>query len=310
MKALLFPGQGSQIVGMGSDFYNEFNEVKEIFEMADNVLKFKISKIILEGPENELKLTQNTQPAIMTVSYAIFSVLKKHFNLDLKSFKFLAGHSLGEYSALVCSNSLRFEDALYLLYERGKAMQESVPVGQGAMLAVLGCNLEEINNCLDKINTTGVCEIANDNADGQIIMSGNIKKINDLQYQLKTVKKKSILLPVSAPFHCTLMKSASEVMKDKIMKIVFKNPANEIVSNVTATSEREPEVIKRLLVEQIYSKVRWRESILFMKNNGVNEFFEIGPGKVLSGLIKRIMKEAKSFNINTIDDAKKFSNEL
>tara|TARA_B100001063_G_scaffold178128_1_gene167061 strand:- start:2649 stop:3581 length:933 start_codon:yes stop_codon:yes gene_type:complete len=310
MKALLFPGQGSQIVGMGSDFYNEFNEVKEIFEMADNVLKFKISKIILEGPENELKLTQNTQPAIMTVSYAIFSVLKKHFNLDLKSFKFLAGHSLGEYSALVCSNSLRFEDALYLLYERGKAMQESVPVGQGAMLAVLGCNLEEINNCLDKINTTGVCEIANDNANGQIIMSGNIKKINDLQYQLKTVKKKSILLPVSAPFHCTLMKSASEVMKDKIMKIVFKNPANEIVSNVTATSERAPEVIKRLLVEQIYSKVRWRESILFMKNNGVNEFFEIGPGKVLSGLIKRIMKEAKSFNINTIDDAKKFSNEL
>ncbi len=310
MKALLFPGQGSQIVGMGSDFYNEFNEVKEIFEMADNVLKFKISKIILEGPENELKLTQNTQPAIMTVSYAIFSVLKKHFNLDLKSFKFLAGHSLGEYSALVCSNSLRFEDALYLLYERGKAMQESVPVGQGAMLAVLGCNLEEINNCLDKINTTGVCEIANDNANGQIIMSGNIKKINDLQYQLKTVKKKSILLPVSAPFHCTLMKSASEVMKDKIMKIVFKNPANEIVSNVTATSERAPEVIKKLLVEQIYSKVRWRESILFMKNNGVNEFFEIGPGKVLSGLIKRIMKEAKSFNINTIDDAKKFSNEL
>lgn len=310
MKALLFPGQGSQIVGMGSDFYNEFNEVKEIFEIADNVLKFKISKIILEGPENELKLTQNTQPAIMTVSYAIFSVLKKHFNLDLKSFKFLAGHSLGEYSALVCSNSLRFEDALYLLYERGKAMQESVPVGQGAMLAVLGCNLEEINNCLDKINTTGVCEIANDNANGQIIMSGNIKKINDLQHQLKTVKKKSILLPVSAPFHCTLMKSASEVMKDKIMKIVFKNPANEIVSNVTATSERAPEVIKRLLVEQIYSKVRWRESILFMKNNGVNEFFEIGPGKVLSGLIKRIMKEAKSFNINNIDDAKKFSNEL
>ena len=310
MKALLFPGQGSQIVGMGSDFYNEFNEVREIFELADSVLKFKISKIILEGPESTLRLTQNTQPAIMTVSYAIFSILKKHFNLDLKSFKFLSGHSLGEYSALVCSNSLKFEDALYLLHERGKAMQESVPVGQGAMLAVLGCNLEEINNCLDKINTNGVCEIANDNADGQIIMSGNTKKINDLQNQLKIIKKKSILLPVSAPFHCSLMKNASEVMKDKIMKIEFKNPQNEIITNVTATPETASEVIKKLLVEQIYSQVRWRESILFMKNNGVSEFIEIGPGKVLSGLIKRIVKEAKSFNINTLEDAKKFSNEL
>ena len=310
MKALLFPGQGSQIVGMGSDFYNEFNEVKEIFEIADNVLKFKISKIILEGPENELKLTQNTQPAIMTVSYAIFSVLKKHFNLDLKSFKFLAGHSLGEYSALVCSNSLRFEDALYLLYERGKAMQESVPVGQGAMLAVLGCNLEEINNCLDKINTTGVCEIANDNANGQIIVSGNKEDVESLQKTLKQKKIKCIPLKVSAPFHCSLMKTASINMTDKINNTKFNNPLFEIINNVTAKSEKNSNNIKKLLIEQIFSTVRWRESIINMHEKGVENFVEIGPGKALSGMVKRTVKDVNCFSINSIADIKNFLNEF
>ena len=192
MNAILFPGQGSQIVGMGSEFYNKFEIVKKIFNKADEKLNFKISKIILEGPEDKLKLTQNTQPAILTVSYAIFSVLKKEYNFDFKSTKFFAGHSLGEYSALVCSESLKFEDALFLLFERGKAMQEAVPVGNGSMIAVLGTKINEINDLIKKVKTEGVCEIANDNAEGQTIISGDNKSINLLQAFLKENKKKFI----------------------------------------------------------------------------------------------------------------------
>jgi [acyl-carrier-protein] S-malonyltransferase len=305
MKALLFPGQGSQVVGMGSDFYKNFSIVKEIFSKADETLKFKISKIIKEGPDSELKLTQNTQPAILTVSYAIFNVLTKEFNYDLKDIKFFAGHSLGEYSALVCSNSLSFEDALYLLHERGKAMQEAVPIGQGSMLAVLGSDIKEINDLIIKSKSSeDVCEIANDNADGQVIVSGTTKTIEKLKENFKAIKKKCILLPVSAPFHCSLMKKASEVMSPKINSTKFQKPHKEIVTNVNSTPESNPETIKNLLIEQIYSKVRWRESILYMLKNDVREFIEIGPGKVLSGLVKRINKDTKSLSINSIDDIK------
>ena len=201
MNAILFPGQGSQVVGMGSDFYNNFETVKKIFQEADDKLSYKISKIILEGPEDQLRLTQNTQPAILTVSYAIFSVLKREYNFDLKSTKFFAGHSLGEYSALVCANSLEFNDALFLLFERGKSMQEAVPVGKGRMIAVLGSKIDEINNLIKEVKTKGVCEIANDNAEGQTIVSGDVESINSLQDVLKENKKKFIPLNVSAPFH-------------------------------------------------------------------------------------------------------------
>ena len=302
MKALLFPGQGSQIVGMGSEFYKNFDLVKNLFHQADQKLGFKISKIILDGPENELKLTQNTQPAILTVSYSIFNVLLKEFNFNLKDFKYFAGHSLGEYSALVSANSLKFDDALYLLHERGKAMQEAVPVGKGVMIAVLGSNIDDINNYINNSKEEGVCEIANDNADGQIIISGNINKIKNLQKILKEKTIKSILLPVSAPFHCTLMKPAADKMKKKIEPIEFKDPGIEIITNVNAEPEKSNQNIKKLLIEQIYSKVRWRESILYMSKMGVNEFIEIGPGKVLSGLVKRIVKNKKSFSLNTIED--------
>ncbi len=305
MKALLFPGQGSQVVGMGFEFYKNFSIVKEIFSKADDKLKFKISKIINEGPDSELKLTQNTQPAILTVSYAIFKVLTKEFNFDLKDVKFFAGHSLGEYSALVCSNSLSFEDALYLLRERGKAMQEAVPIGQGSMLAVLGSNIDEINNLITKSKSSDdVCEIANDNADGQVIVSGTTKAIEKLKENFKVIKKKCILLPVSAPFHCSLMQKASEAMSPKINGTKFEKPNKEIVTNVNSTPESNPEIIKNLLIEQIYSKVRWRESILYMLKNDIKEFIEIGPGKVLSGLVKRINKDTKSSSINSIEDIK------
>ena len=309
MKAILFPGQGSQVVGMGSEFYNNFSSVKEIFNSADEKLKFKLSKVILEGPEDQLKLTQNTQPAILTVSYAIFKILKEEFNYNFENTKYFAGHSLGEYSALLCAGSLSFEDALYLLFERGKSMQEAVPVGKGGMLAVLGSENEEIEDCIKKIKSKGVCEIANDNAPGQIIVSGNIELIQELQNILKENKKKSIMLPVSAPFHCSLMNAAATNMKSKIENVNFTKPNYEIIANVTSSPTNDPVKIKKLLVEQIYSKVRWRESILYMANQNITEYLEIGPGKVLTGLVKRILPSANSSSINSIEDIKNITNE-
>jgi len=311
MSALLFPGQGSQVVGMGSEFFNNFEVVKKIFKQADEKLNYSISKLILEGPEDELQLTKNTQPAILTVSYSIFRVLKDEFGFDFKNFKFFAGHSLGEYSALVCSNSLRFDDALYLLHERGKAMQEAVPLGEGSMIAVLGIKIEELINLLNQIDTKkGICEIANDNSVGQVIVSGNKQKVELLQGLLKEKKIKSIPLKVSAPFHCSLMKPAAKIMEEKIQKTDFKKPLFNIVNNVTAVPETNSDNIKRLLIEQIFSTVHWRESIINISKAGVKNFIEIGPGKALTGMVKRTIKEANCFSINTITDIKNLVDEF
>ena len=305
MKALLFPGQGSQFVGMGSEIYKNFNLVKNLFKEADDKLNYPISKLILEGPESELKLTKNTQPAILTISHSIFKLINEEFKIKIKNVKYLAGHSLGEYSALVSSGSLKFSDAIYLVHERGKAMQEAVPEGQGAMLAVLGVPSNEVEDFLKKIKIKdGECEIANDNSDSQIILSGNKKAIESAHKLLKENKKKSMFLPVSAPFHSSLMKSAADKMREKIQNTSFQDPSTELVANVTAESVKTTKDIKNLLVDQIYSKVRWRESILYMIKNGVNEFIEIGPGKVLTGLVKRISGNVSVKSINTIDDIK------
>jgi len=311
MNALLFPGQGSQVVGMGSDLYQSFDIVKKIFKEANDKLNYQISKIILEGPEEELQLTQNTQPAILIVSYSIFQVLKKEFGFDFKAYKYFAGHSLGEYSALVCAESLNFNDALYLLHERGKAMQQATPVGTGGMIAVLGMKTHEIYDILkSKNDIKGVCEIANDNADGQVIVSGNKESVEALQLILKEKKIKSIPLKVSAPFHCSLMKPAAIAMKEKINNTNFKNPNYEIINNVTAKSEINSDIIKNLLIDQIFSTVKWRESLITMAQNGVSEFVEIGPGKVLSGMVKRTIKNVNCFSINSITDIKNFVNEF
>ncbi len=311
MNALLFPGQGSQMVGMGSDLYNNFELVKKIFRKADEKIGFPLSKIILEGPTDQLQLTKNTQPAILTVSYSIFRILKDEFNFGLKSFNYFAGHSLGEYSALVSANVIDFEDAIYLLYERGKAMQSAVPLGEGAMIAVLGLKIEEVQNFIDnQKDKTGVCEVANDNATGQVIISGNHEKINIITNDLKKNKIKTIPLKVSAPFHCSLMKPAAEEMSFKINNTKFKKPLFEIVNNVNAKVENDPNEMKKILIDQIFSTVRWRESIIFMEKAGTKNFVEIGPGKALIGMVRRTIKSANCFSINSIADIKNLNNEL
>ena len=304
MKAVLFPGQGSQYIGMGSDFYKHYDTVKEIFKKVDETLKFSLSKIILNGPETELKLTKNTQPAIMTVGVSIFEVLNKHFDMNLKNFKFYAGHSLGEYTALVCAGSLTLEKAAYLLHERGKSMQEAVPPGEGAMVAVLGLTVNEVQSEINLLPKEEICEIANDNCIGQIVVSGKKKNIDKLTQNLKVKKKRAIYLPVSAPFHCSLMKKAAEKMRDKIEKTNFLKPKPGIISNVNAKEEIDINNIKTLLVEQITSRVRWKEGVEYMIKEGVSDFLEIGPGKVLSGLVKKIDKNVKISNINSLEDIK------
>ncbi|HJO77185.1 MAG TPA: ACP S-malonyltransferase [Pelagibacteraceae bacterium] len=305
MRAILFPGQGSQYVGMGSDFYERFDSVKAVFKTVDKTLGFALSKIILNGPEKELILTQNTQPAIMTIGVSIFNVLKQHFDLNLNESRFFAGHSLGEYTALVCAGSLTIERAAYLLHERGKAMQESVPPGQGAMIAVLGMRMNEVEKEISLLKKKGICEIANDNSDGQIVVSGTKTVIEILSENLKKKRKKGILLPVSAPFHSSLMQQASQRMIDKIENTDFLNPKPGIISNVTAKEEDDVNIIKPLLVNQITSRVRWRESVNYMIKKGVTDFIEIGPGKVLSALVKKINRDVKVSNINSVDNIKK-----
>lgn len=311
MGALLFPGQGSQLVGMGSEFFKNFKLVKKIFNEADEKLNYSISKIILEGPADQLQLTKITQPAILTVSYSIFTILKKEFNFNLNKIKFFAGHSLGEYSALVCSGALAFSDALFLLHERGKAMQEAVPVGKGSMIAVIGVKIDEVNNLIKSIkDKTNVCEIANDNADGQVIISGDSDSIILFQKVLKENNIKSIPLKVSAPFHCSLMKPAAEKMSKKIENINFNKSKINIVNNVNACVEENSNKIKELLTNQIFSTVKWRESIINMSKAGVKNFVEIGPGKVLTGMVKRTIKQANYFSINSISDIKNFIHEF
>ncbi len=305
MRAVLFPGQGSQYVGMGSDFYKKFDSVKKIFNTVDETLGFSLSKLILNGPEKELKLTQNTQPAIMTIGVSIFNVLNHQFGLDLNNSKFFAGHSLGEYTALVCGGSLTIESAAYLLHERGKSMQDAVPSGQGAMMAILGMTIDEVEKEINLLSKEESCEIANDNCDGQVVVSGKKMAIEIFNKKLKDKKKKGILLPVSAPFHCSLMKKAAENMKEKIESTNFLQPNPKIISNVTAKEEVDVNKIKPLLIDQITSRVRWRESVDYMIKEGVTDFLEISPGKVLSGLVKKINKDVKISNINSIDDIKK-----
>ena len=304
MFSVVFPGQGSQVVGMGKHFYEKYDLVKNYFKEADESLNFSLSKIILEGPKSDLDLTYNTQPAIFLISYSIFNVVKKEFNIDLNKASFFAGHSLGEYSALSCAGYIKFSDTIKILKIRGEAMQNAVPKGIGGMLAILGSNIEDVESLLLEHKNDFNIQIANDNSEGQIVVSGKLVDLKRFVDILKSKGIKNIQLPVSAPFHCELMNNATKIMSEHINKINFVEGQNSLMSNVTADKIINISEIKNLLIKQIESRVRWRESVINMINNGVNNFIEIGPGKVLSGLIKRINKEVKIQSINEEEDIK------
>ena len=302
MFSVIFPGQGSQIVGMGKEFHDNFDLVKNLFKEADDTLNFSISKLILNGPKEELDLTANTQPAIFLISYSIYNLVKKEFNIDLSKAKYFAGHSLGEYSALSCAGYLNFSDTLKILRIRGDAMQNSVPKGEGGMVAVLGSTVETIEKILRDNEQNLSVQIANDNSEGQIVVSGKINDLDKLISILKENNIKSIKLPVSAPFHCSLMNKATNIMSDELNKLNFIEGENKLISNVTANEISNTAELKELLVKQIENRVRWRESVINMIDSDVNHFVEIGPGKVLSGLVKRISKEVKIDTINNRGD--------
>ena len=304
MFSVVFPGQGSQFVGMTKELYSEFKYVRELFQQADDALGFSLSKVILEGPKEKLDETENTQPSIFLASQSIYQIIKQETKVDLSKANFFAGHSLGEYSALAASECLNFSQTIKLLKKRGNAMQSAVPKGEGGMLAVLGIEIEKLNKILEDNKSNYKCFIANDNSNGQVVLSGKNKDIEALILDLKKNSIKNVKLPVSAPFHCELMRAATEVMKKEIEITEFRKPNNSIVSNVTSTETKDPLQIKELLVKQIESPVRWRESIIYMINKGVRKFIEIGPGKVLSGLIKRIDKNLSIANVNEINDIK------
>ena len=304
MFSVLFPGQGSQSVGMIKDLYENFDYVKDFFNQADDALNLSISKMILDGPIEKLNLTENTQPSIFLASFSIFQVIKNETSFDINSADFFAGHSLGEYSALACSGVINFIETIKLLKIRGKAMQNAVPKNEGGMIAVLGENIQKIKDIIENNKSKFNCFLANDNSNGQVVISGKIHDLEQLINELKNLNIKNIKLPVSAPFHCILMRPATHIMKEEIMNINFSIPNNKIISNVTAQPSKDPKIIKNLLIEQIEKPVRWRESIINMINSGNKKFIEIGPGKVLSGLVKRIDRNVNLIQVNNIADLK------
>jgi [acyl-carrier-protein] S-malonyltransferase len=304
MFSVIFPGQGSQLVGMGKDLHDKYSLIQDFFKEADDTLGFSLSRLILSGPKEELDLTENTQPAIFLISYSIFKLIKEEFKIDLNKANFFAGHSLGEYSALALAGSLSFTETLKILKIRGKAMQSSVPKGVGGMVAVLGSEIQTIENIINENKNKYECYIANDNSLGQIVLSGKIEDLEKIMVDLKAANIKNIKLPVSAPFHCKLMNKATLVMNEELAKLKFKEPENILISNITGKEISNSNELKDLLVKQIESRVRWRESILLMIEKGITQFIEIGPGKVLSGLVKRIDRNVKVSAINTEEDIK------
>ena len=303
-RALIFPGQGSQAVGMGKELADAFPEARFVFEEVDDALEQKLSKIMFEGPEDELTLTENAQPALMAMSVALIRVLDKEANFQIATgCSFVAGHSLGEYSALTAAGTFTLSDAARILKARGRSMQRAVPVGEGAMAALIGVELDVAEEIAAEAAGDEVCTAANDNAPGQIVLSGSSGAINRaVEIAKEKGAKRSIVLPVSAPFHCAMMAPAADVISEVLAEITLQPPIVPVVSNVTAAPEEDPGEVRRLLVEQVTSRVRWRECINKMKELGVDTFVEVGAGKVLTGMIRRIDKELTGVYIQSAED--------
>jgi len=302
--AFIFPGQGAQYVGMGKEFYNNFRVAKEVFEEANDTLRFSLSSLCFQGPEEELRLTENTQPAILTTSIAALKVLQTEKGFDPQ---FTAGHSLGEYSALVASGGLTFAEAVQTVRLRGKFMQEAVPVGEGAMAAILGMEREEVERLCEEAGDQEVLSPANFNCPGQIVIAGHSKAVQRAIEKVKQDGKRAVLLPVSAPFHSPLMKPAGERLEKVLEEISVKDLNVPVVTNVEAEINASKEKVKVLLVAQVSSPVRWEESMRRMIREGIEKVLEIGPGKVLSGLMKRIDPNVGTGNLEDLQSLKKIS---
>ena len=298
-RALVFPGQGSQRVGMGKALHDAFPAAREVFQEVDDALDLNLSRIVFDGPAETLTLTENAQPALMAVSMAVVRVLRAEAGLEPAALAaFVAGHSLGEYSALAAAGSLRLADAARLLRRRGQAMQNAVPVGEGAMIAVLGLDLEDMRTIAAGAAGDEVCEIANDNAPGQTVLSGNAVAIERAAEAAKARGARRVVpLPVSAPFHCRLLEPAAAAMRDALEGVVLAAPDPPLVANVTAAPVRDPNAIRGLLVEQVTATVRWRESVLEMKRRDIDTLVEIGAGRVLSGLARRIDRDLSGVSL-------------
>ena len=308
MLSLVFPGQGSQYIGMGKDFSHNFPIANEVYSEVDDVLGFSLSKLIFNGQIEDLTLTKNAQPAIMATSIAILKTLEKE-GFKIKKSKFVAGHSLGEYTALCASGAISLADTAHILKMRGIFMQEAVSVGVGAMAAILGLNLDNVETLVAEIKDNEICEIANDNEPNQVVLSGHRTAIEKACVKAKSLgAKRAILLPVSAPFHCSLMAPAQENMINLISGLNIEKPNVPLISNVTSIPTQDIEEIRKNLINQITGRVRWRESILFMKKSGIKIIYEIGPGRVLCNLIKRIVDDVEQENISKVEDLFKLGN--
>lgn len=307
-KAFVFPGQGSQSVGMGKEIAAAFDVAKRVFEEVDDALNQKLSQIIFEGSIEDLTLTSNTQPALMAVSIAVLRTLEKEGNINLTdTCSFVAGHSLGEYSALCAAGSISLADTARLLRTRGQAMQDAVPAGQGGMAALIGVDFETAQKIAAEVTDSGSCQAANDNGGGQVVISGAMAAIDRaVAVAADFGVKRAIKLPVSAPFHSQMMQPAAEVMQEALAATAIKAPCVPLIANVTADEVTDPDQIRTLLVEQVTGMVRWRESVLKLKANGVSQLVEIGAGKVLCGLAKRIDSELETFSVQEPQDIEAF----
>ena len=308
--AFTFPGQGSQAVGMGKPLADSFASARAVFEEVDEALSQKLSQLMWDGPIEEITLTENAQPAIMAVSLATMAALKSEFDVDVTAAQFVAGHSLGEYSALCAAGALSISDAAKLLKLRGQSMQKAVPVGQGAMAALLGAEMEQAELAVAAGGVEGIVSIANDNAPGQIVISGDKAAVDAAVAAIKDLGvRKAMLLPVSAPFHCPLMQPAADAMAEALQSAAFSNPSVPVVTNVSAGAVSDAETLRAQLVEQVTGKVRWRESVDWMHGEGVGQFVEAGA-KVLTTMLKRHIKEAQGTALVTADDLEAFAASL